>query len=379
MVIVMNKKDYYETLGVSKNATDAEIKSAFRKLAKKYHPDVNKEAGAAEKFKEVSEAYGVLSDPQKRKTYDQFGADAVNGNGAGGFGGFEGFGGFQGGFGDFGFSQDDLEDILGSFFGGTGRRKSKSGVKGEDSLVRLTLTFEEAIFGCEKTFKINLNQMCNGCNGKGGLNPRKCSKCNGRGRIISQQRTIFGVTSVQTVCPNCSGTGEEFEKVCSSCKGSGRTKGEKSITLRVPSGINNGDQMRMAGKGAAGTNGGANGDIYIEFIVKEHPLFERNGKDIILEVPLTITEAILGCKKEIPTITGTTVIEIDSGTQSGDELRLRGKGINEEKTGKTGDMIIITKVVIPRKLDRTQKSLIKDLNETDLEVGDEFKKFNKYL
>lgn len=379
MVIVMNKKDYYETLGVSKNATDAEIKSAFRKLAKKYHPDVNKESGAAEKFKEVSEAYGVLSDPQKRKTYDQFGADAVNGNGAGGFGGFEGFGGFQGGFGDFGFSQDDLEDILGSFFGGSGRRKSKSGVKGEDSLVRLTLTFEEAIFGCEKTFKINLNQMCNGCNGKGGLNPRKCTKCNGRGRIISQQRTIFGVTSVQTVCPNCSGTGEEFEKVCSTCRGSGRTKGEKSITLRVPSGINNGDQMRMAGKGAAGTNGGANGDIYIEFVVKEHPLFERNGKDIILEVPLTITEAILGCKKEIPTITGTTVIEIDSGTQSGDELRLKGKGINEEKTGKTGDMIIITKVVIPRKLDRTQKSLIKDLNETDLEVGDEFKKFNKYL
>ncbi len=375
----MNKKDYYETLGVSKNATDAEIKSAFRKLAKQYHPDVNKEAGAAEKFKEVSEAYGVLSDPQKRKTYDQFGADAVNGSGAGGFGGFEGFGGFQGGFGDFGFSQDDLEDILGSFFGGSSRRKSKSGVKGEDSLIRLTLTFEEAIFGCEKTFKVNLNQMCNGCNGKGGLNPRKCSKCNGKGRIISQQRTIFGVTSVQTVCHNCNGTGEEYEKVCTTCKGNGRTKGEKTITLRVPSGINNGDQMRMAGKGAAGTGGGANGDIYIEFNVKDHPLFERKGKDIILEVPLTITEAILGCKKEIPTITGTTVIEIEPGTQSGEELRLKGKGIKEEKTGRTGDMIIITNVVIPKKLDRTQKSLIKDLNETNLENGDEFKKFNKYL
>lgn len=375
----MNKKDYYETLGVSKNATDAEIKSAFRKLAKKYHPDVNKEAGAAEKFKEVSEAYGVLSDPQKRKTYDQFGADAVNGNGAGGFGGFEGFGGFQGGFGDFGFSQDDLEDILGSFFGGASRRKSKSGTKGEDSLVKLTLTFEEAIFGCEKTFKINLNQMCGGCNGKGGLNPHKCTKCNGRGRIVSQQRTIFGVTNVQTVCPNCNGTGEEFEKICSICKGNGRTKGEKTITLRVPSGINNGEQMRMAGKGAAGLNGGPNGDIYIEFTVKEHPLFERKGKDIILEVPLTITEAILGCKKEIPTLTGTTIIEIDSGTQSGEELRLRGKGITEEKTGRTGDMIIITKVVIPRKLDRTQKSLIKDLNETNLENGEEFKKFNKYI
>lgn len=373
----MNKKDYYETLGVSKTATDAEIKSAFRKLAKKYHPDVNKEADAAEKFKEVSEAYGVLSDPQKRKTYDQFGADAVNGNGAGSF---DGFGGFSGGFGDFGFNQDDLEDILGSFFGGSSRRKnSRTGTRGEDSLVKINLTFEEAIFGCEKSFKININQMCSECNGKGGHNPRKCTKCNGRGRIISQQRTIFGVTSVQTVCPNCSGTGEEFESTCSNCRGSGRVKGEKNITLRVPSGIDNGDQMRMTGKGAAGINGGQNGDIYIEFSVKEHPLFKRNGKDIILEVPLTITEAILGCKKEIPTITGTTTIEIDSGTQSGEELKLRGKGINEEKTGKTGDMILITKVIIPKKLDRTQKSLIKDLNETDLETGEEFKKFNKYI
>ena len=381
----MNKKDYYETLGVSKTATDAEIKSAFRKFAKQYHPDVNKEPGAADKFKEISEAYSVLSDENKRKIYDQYGADAVNNAGQGGAGGFGGFGGFQGGFGDFsgfGFGQDDLEDIISSFFGGGSSKSRKSSnrtTKGDDSLVRINLTFEEAVFGCEKSFKINLNGACPDCNGKGGLNPHTCSKCNGKGRIVSQQRTIFGVTSVQTICPNCQGTGEEFTKTCSTCRGTGKYKTEKNITLRVPSGVATGDQMRMAGKGSAGSNGGPNGDIYIEFNVKEHPLFVRDGRNIILEVPLTITDAVLGCIKEIPTIYGNTKVEIDSGIQTGDELKLRGKGIKEERSGKTGDMILKIKVLIPKKLDRTQKSLFKDLAETNLETNDEFKKFDKYL
>jgi len=379
----MAKKDYYEILGVSKNATDAEIKSAFRKMAKQYHPDVNKEPGAAEKFKEISEAYSVLSDESKRKMYDQYGADAVNNAGQGGTGGFSGFGGFQGGFGDFsgfGFGQDDLEDIISSFFGGGSSKSRKAGAtKGEDALVRINLTFDEAIFGCEKSFKISLNTTCPDCNGKGGLNPHTCSKCNGKGRIISQQRTLFGVTSVQTICPNCRGTGEEFAKTCSTCRGTGRCKSEKTITLRVPSGVATGDQMRMSGKGSAGTNGGPNGDIYIEFVVKDHPLFVRDGRNIILEVPLTITEAVLGCVKEIPTINGKTKIEIDAGIQNGEELKLRGKGITEERTGKTGDMIIKVKVLIPKKLDRNQKSLFKTLADTDLKTNEEFKKFNKYL
>ena len=379
----MAKKDYYEILGVSKNATDAEIKSAFRKMAKQYHPDVNKEPGAAEKFKEISEAYSVLSDESKRKMYDQYGADAVNNAGQGGSGGFSGFGGFQGGFGDFsgfGFGQDDLEDIISSFFGGGSSKSRKAGAtKGEDALVRINLTFDEAIFGCEKSFKISLNTTCPDCNGKGGLNPHTCSKCNGKGRIISQQRTLFGVTSVQTICPNCRGTGEEFAKTCSTCRGTGRCKSEKTITLRVPSGVATGDQMRMSGKGSAGTNGGPNGDIYIEFVVKDHPLFVRDGRNIILEVPLTITEAVLGCVKEIPTINGKTKIEIDAGIQNGEELKLRGKGIKEERTGKTGDMIIKVKVLIPKKLDRNQKSLFKTLADTDLKTNEEFKKFNKYL
>lgn len=379
----MAKKDYYEILGVSKNATDAEIKSAFRKMAKQYHPDVNKEPGAAEKFKEISEAYSVLLDESKRKMYDQYGADAVNNAGQGGTGGFSGFGGFQGGFGDFsgfGFGQDDLEDIISSFFGGGSSKSRKAGAtKGEDALVRINLTFDEAIFGCEKSFKISLNTTCPDCNGKGGLNPHTCSKCNGKGRIISQQRTLFGVTSVQTICPNCRGTGEEFAKTCSTCRGTGRCKSEKTITLRVPSGVATGDQMRMSGKGSAGTNGGPNGDIYIEFVVKDHPLFVRDGRNIILEVPLTITEAVLGCVKEIPTINGKTKIEIDAGIQNGEELKLRGKGIKEERTGKTGDMIIKVKVLIPKKLDRNQKSLFKTLADTDLKTNEEFKKFNKYL
>lgn len=379
----MAKKDYYEILGVSKNATDAEIKSAFRKMAKQYHPDVNKEPGAAEKFKEISEAYSVLSDESKRKMYDQYGADAVNNAGQGGSGGFSGFGGFQGGFGDFsgfGFGQDDLEDIISSFFGGGSSKSRKAGAtKGEDALVRINLTFDEAIFGCEKSFKISLNTTCPDCNGKGGLNPHTCSKCNGKGRIISQQRTLFGVTSVQTICPNCRGTGEEFAKTCSTCRGTGRCKSEKTITLRVPSGVATGDQMRMSGKGSAGTNGGPNGDIYIEFVVKDHPLFVRDGRNIILEVPLTITEAVLGCVIEIPTINGKTKIEIDAGIQNGEELKLRGKGIKEERTGKTGDMIIKVKVLIPKKLDRNQKSLFKTLADTDLKTNEEFKKFNKYL
>ena len=190
----MAKKDYYETLGVSKTATEAEIKSAYRKKAKAYHPDVNKEPGAAEKFKEISEAYSVLSDSTKRKQYDQFGPDAFNANQGGGFGGFQG--GF-GDFGGFGFNQEDLEDIFSSFFGGSSRQKNRNaGVKGEDSLVRLNLTFEESVFGCEKTFKISINHMCNECNGKGGINPKRCSHCNGTGKVISQQRTLFGMAQV---------------------------------------------------------------------------------------------------------------------------------------------------------------------------------------
>ena len=373
----MAKKDYYDILGVSKNATDAEIKSAFRKKAKEYHPD-NKETGNEAKFKEVNEAYTILSDANKRKQYDQFGSESFNNAGAGGF---QGFGGGFEGFSGFGFDDFDLGSIFEQFMGGSSRRTSKTNraSKGADILVRLNLTFEEAIFGCEKTFSVSVEEKCSECNGKGGKNPKTCPTCNGRGRVISSQRSILGVIQTETVCPTCKGTGETYESVCSSCHGKTTIKKNKDITLKVPSGVDNNDQMRMASKGNAGTNGGVNGDIYIEFIVKDHPLYKRDGKDIYLVVPLTITEAALGCKKEIPTIYGKEIVTFAPGTQNNENIRLKNKGINEAKTGKIGDMYLITNVIIPTKLDRKQKSLFKDLDDTSLDNEDVFKKFKKYL
>ena len=373
----MAKKDFYEVLGVSKTATDAEIKSAFRKKAKEYHPD-NKETGNAEKFKEVSEAYGVLSDANKRKQYDQFGSAAFDNNAGGGFGGFN-WGGFSSGFE--GFEDIDLGDILERMMGGNGRRSSNStrATKGEDILVKLNLSFEEAVFGCEKTFEVNVNEACSKCHGKGGINPHKCSKCNGRGRVISEQRSILGMIQMETTCPACHGTGEEYESVCPTCHGKAFIKNNKKITLKVPSGVNTGDQMRMSGKAGSGLNGGPNGDVYISFNVKDHPLFQRDGKDIYLVVPITITEAVLGCKKEIPTIYGNETINISAGTDNNHKIKLKGKGIDDKKTGKLGDMYIITNVIIPTKLDRKQKALFNDLSNTTLDNEEAFKKFKKYL
>ncbi len=373
----MAKKDYYEILGVSKNATDAEIKSAFRKKAKEYHPD-NKETGNADKFKEVSEAYGVLGDATKRKQYDQFGSAAFDNNNMGG--GFQGFDGFSGGFSGFGFDDIDLGSIFETMMGG-GRARStgRRATKGDDILVKLSLSFEEAIFGCEKTFRVDLNETCSDCNGKGGKNPKKCSTCGGRGTVIREQRSILGVIQTQTVCPDCNGSGEKYENVCSSCKGKGYTRKSREIKLKVPSGVDNGDQMRMAGKANAGSNGGPNGDIYISFTVKDHPLYKRDGKDIYLVVPLTITEAVLGCRKEIPTIYGSEIVSFSPGTQNNENIKLKGKGIDDKKTGKLGDMYLITNVIIPNKLDRNQKILFNDLAETTLDNEEEFKKFKKYL
>jgi molecular chaperone DnaJ len=371
----MAKKDYYEVLGVSKTATDAEIKSAFRKKAKEYHPDVNKDPGAADKFKEINEAYSVLSDATKRKQYDQFGSSAFENNaGAGGYGGFQGFD----------FEDIDLGSIFEQFMGGGSRfhqssRSRSRAAKGSDCLVKLNLTFEEAVFGCEKTFEINIEDNCPACQGKGGKNPKTCSTCGGAGRVISQQRTILGVIQTETVCPNCKGSGETFESICSTCHGKTTIKKSKNITLKVPSGVDNGDQMRMSGKANAGINGGPNGDVYIEFKVKEHQLFKRDGRDIYLVVPLTITEAVLGCKKAIPTIYGNETISFPAGTQNNENIKLKGKGIDDKKSGKLGDMYLIINVIIPSKLDRKQKALFNDLAETTLDNDEAFKKFKKYL
>jgi molecular chaperone DnaJ len=375
-------KDYYETLGVSKNASDAEIKSAFRKLAKQYHPDLNKEEGAEAKFKEINEAYTVLSDEQKRKQYDQFGHDAyTQGASQGGFGGAGGFGGFGG----FNAEDIDLGSIFGDLFGGGfgfgggGRNQRNRPTKGRDSLVRVNLSFEEAVFGCKKSINIDLDSECEHCNGKGGSDEVTCSTCGGRGRVVEQRQTMFGMFQTETTCPDCNGKGRAFKNVCRHCSGNGHVIKNKEIEVTVPEGVDTGHQLRISGKGAAGYNGGPNGDIYIEFRVKEHPIFERKENDVYLEVPITVTEATLGCKKEIPTLTGSVVIDIEAGSQPGDNLRLKGKGIKDPNRKKYGDFYVVLNVVIPTKLDRKQKDLFKQLDNTDLDNDSAFKEFRKYL
>lgn len=376
-------KDYYEILGVDKNASEDEIKSAFRKMAKKYHPDVNKTPEAEAKFKEIGEAYSVLGDPDKRKQYDQFGHEAyTQGAAQGGFGGGNPFGG---GFGGFSAEDIDLSGIFddlfggGMFGGGSRRRNTTRPTKGEDTLVRVKLTFEEAVFGCKKTIDINLDTECETCHGKGGEGEETCSTCNGRGRVVTQQRTMFGVFQSESVCPDCNGKGKTYKTICKDCHGTGHVNKNKSIEVTVPEGVDNGHQLRITGKGGAGRNGGPNGDIYIEFAVEKHPLFERKGNDIYVDVPLTIAEAVLGCKKEVPTLTGTVILDVDPGSQSGDQLRLKGKGVKDPAGSKKGDMYVVLDVIIPNKLDRKQKELFKELAETDLEIGTEFKNYKKYL
>lgn len=376
----MNKKDYYEVLGVSKNATDAEIKSAFRKLAKKYHPDVSKESNAAEKFKEAQEAYSVLSDKDKRSKYDQFGHAAFDGNG--GFGG-----GFSGGFGfDDIDASDILRDIFGngfgfntgsSFFGGGGSRKNRA-TKGPDLNVIFEMSFEEAAFGTETTINLDIMDNCDNCDGHGGTGVKTCPDCSGSGYIKEQQRSILGAFVTQRTCPTCNGTGETYTTKCASCKGTGKKKVKKNIIVKVPAGVDTGDHLRVAGKGPAGENGGPNGDVYIEIKVKEHELFRRDDNDLFITLPLTITEAILGCKKEVPTLEGNVILSVPAGSQSGEKHRIKGKGLKSPAKRGTGDLYVILKVVTPTKLDRKQKKLLEELAETNLK-NDEFKLYDKFI
>lgn len=368
----MNKKDYYEVLGVSKTASADEIKSAFRKLAKKYHPDVNKEPDAAEKFKECQEAYAVLSDPQKRSQYDQFGHSAFTNN-QGGFSGFEGF--------DFGNMSDIFDDILGGFGFSSNRRTSTQGrsSRGNDLLYRLTISFDEAFFGTRKEILIESMDTCEECSGKGGFNPKTCSKCHGSGVITAEQRTILGSFLTKTTCPECNGTGSSFESKCSNCKGTGRVKTKKTITVNIPAGVTNDSRLRVPGKGEAGVNGGENGDLYLEMTVKPHEIFDRIDNDLYLTLSITIDTAVLGGKVNVPTMNGTVSLTIPAGSQSNDKLRLKGKGIESAISSRKGDMFVILKVMIPTKLSKEQKSLFESLSKTDLSNMPEFKKINKYL
>ena len=369
----MNKRDYYEVLGVDKNATEDEIKSAFRRLAKKYHPDVSKEENAAELFKEAQEAYAVLSDPEKRKQYDQFGHSAFTNQG-GGFSGFEGF--------DFGNMSDIFEDIFEGMGFSTGRsraRNANSPRKGADILEHMVIDFEEAVYGTKKDIRVTVDEECTNCHGDGGFNKKTCNECHGSGTITQEQRTMFGSFLSRTTCPYCKGTGSTYSETCPECRGRGKVANKKTITVTVPAGIDSDNRLRIAGKGGAGTNGGPNGDLYIEFTVKKHEYFERVEDDIYIELPLTITEAVLGCKKEVPTIYGNVDLTIPAGTQNGEKMRLRGKGIENVNTKRKGDMYVITKIIIPEKLSRDQKKLFEELSITNLEDNKYFKTYKNCI
>lgn len=366
------KRDYYEVLGVDKNATDDEIKSAFRKLAKQYHPDVNKAPDAAEKFKEAQEAYAVLSDKNKRSQYDQFGHSAFSNNSSQGFSGFD-------------FSDINFDDILnevfsGGFssfgFGNFGSNKKTRKRKGQDLIYRMEISFEEAVFGTTKDITLEVTENCSDCNGLGGHGVKTCPKCDGTGVVQEQTRTILGYITSRVTCPNCNGTGKVYEEVCSTCKGRGKVRKRKTITIKVPRGIDTGEQIRLSGKGEAGNNGGENGDLYIEFIVSNHPLYKREGNNIYIDLPVTITDLILGAIKNIKLLDGRIDIRIPNNSQNEDILKIRGKGITDEY-GKSGDLYIVLKLVLPNRIDRNQKDLLLELSKTDLENSEEFKRFNK--
>ena len=317
--------------------------------------------------------------------YDQYGHAGVAGHGpstgGAGFGG-AGFGGFDGAGFDFG-------DIFDSIFGGTGgggfggfsdfggRSSGPRVTRGSDILMRMDLTFEEAIYGAEKKFNLDVVEDCSKCHGHGGFDREECSTCHGKGVVTTQQRTILGAFTSTTTCPDCHGAGHTYKKKCSECGGKGKVKNNKKITINIPAGINTGDRQRVSGKGNPGTNGGENGDLYIEFIVDEHDYFVRDNDDIYLEVPLTLPEAILGCKKEIPTLYGNVKLNVSSGTNSGDKERIKGKGVDNTFRRHKGDMYVVFKVYTPNKLSREQKKLVEELNNTEMDT-DEIRKFNKF-
>jgi len=368
----MAKKDYYEILGVSKTATSDEIKSSFRRLAKKYHPDINKEADAEEKFKEVQEAYAILSDENKRKQYDQFGHAAFEQGGAG----FSGFSGFDA-------SGFDFSDIFDNIFGGgfsssfQGNKQNRK-TRGNDTLMRVKLSFLEAVYGCKKDINLDVLLECDNCHGKGGFDESTCDECHGSGTITSEQRTLFGSFLTKTTCPKCNGLGKTYKRSCPDCKGKGRVRKNQTLTITIPKGVDSGNRLRVANKGEAGTNGGPNGDLYLEFIVMDHDFYVREHDDIYLEVPLTISEAVLGCKKEIPTLYGNVKLTIPAGTDNGDKQRIKGKGIENDTTRRKGDMYLVMKVITPKKLSKEQKKLFEKLNETNLEDS-EIKQFEKFV
>ncbi len=357
-----DKRDYYEVLGLNKGASDDDIKKAFKKMAKKYHPDLNpgdKEAEA--KFKEINEAYGVLSDAEKKSRYDQFGHAGVDPSyaGGGGYGDFGGFGGF-GGFGDI------FETFFGGGMGGSANSRANAPVQGEDIQLRITVTFEESAFGCEKEVSYKRMSVCSSCKGSGAKNGTEfetCATCGGRGVVSSVQRTILGNVQSQRTCSACGGSGKHIKTPCPDCHGGIITETKKS-KVKVPAGIDNGQMLTLRGQGHAGRNGGPAGDVYIVVNVLPHSIFERRGNDIYCEVPISFTDAALGCEMTVPTLEGKVKYTVPEGTQTDSTFRFKGKGITRLGTKTRGDMYVTVTVEIPRKLSPKQKDLLKKFDAT---------------
>ena len=370
-----DKRDYYEVLGVEKNASEGELKKAYRKLAMKYHPDQNPgDKDAEEKFKEINEAYEVLSDPDKKARYDQYGFAGVDPNfGAGGSGPY-GAGGF-GGFGDF----SDLGDIFGDFFGGSRSRAQQRNAprRGENVMSRLELTFEEAAFGCEKEVATQRIENCAVCNGTGSSDGvvETCSQCKGSGQVRTVQNFMGMQMQSTTTCPTCSGRGKVIKNPCSTCKGKGKVRKTNRVKVKIPAGVDAGQSVRVRGEGCVGSNGGVNGDLLVEIYIKRHPIFTREDNDVLCEVPITFTQAALGAEIEVPTIDGKVKYEIPEGTQTGREFVLRDKGIPEVGNSRRRGSHRFTVVVeTPTRLTKEQKDLLRQLDGT-MEETPKRKKF----
>ena len=370
------KRDYYDVLGVDKSADATAIKKAYRKLAMKYHPDKNPgDKEAEEKFKEINEAYEVLSDETKRRNYDQFGHEGVNGQGFGGAGGFggQGFGGFDDIFGDI------FGDMFGGGFSGGSRQRRRGPERGADIKQRVNISFEEAAFGKKVQVKINRSEECDQCHGSGakpGTSKKTCPTCHGSGQVQSVQRTPFGNIASTRTCSTCNGEGEVIDSPCSKCHGKGSIRKSKTIEVDIPAGIDNGQMIKLGGQGELGTRGGPRGDLYIEVNVQSHPLFTRDGYDVYLEMPITFAQATLGDKIQVPTLDGKVEYEVPEGTQTGTVFRLKGKGIPKLKSNVRGDQYVKVTVEIPKKLNEKQKELVREFAK---ECGQEVHQRQKTL
>ena len=347
----MNNTEYYDRLGLSKDASQDEIKRAYRKMSKKYHPDINKEPGAEEKYKEVQEAYETLSDDQKRAAYDQYGPDGANG-----FGGQGSFGGFDGGAGFGGF-----EDIFSSFFGGGATRNPNAPRQGDDLQYRVNLSFEEAIFGAEKEVHYNREATCKTCSGSGakpGTSPVTCGRCHGHGVINVDTQTPLGMMRRQVTCDVCHGTGQEIKEPCQTCHGTGHEKQSHKVSVKIPAGVETGQQIRLAGQGEAGFNGGPYGDLFVVINVNPSDKFTRDGSTIYYTLNISFVQAALGDTVEVPTVHGNVEMVIPAGTQTGKTFRLKGKGAPRLRGGSQGDQLVTVKIVTPTKLNDAQKEAL---------------------